>query len=212
MEHMESTHKQQIELWSKMISNTSAEGLLHRVMRHVAYNLTDMVGRPIKIKDLRVETVPINRLGATSDPEAETVGVYLLISEDLSGEAVLTLSRDDAMYVADWLIEARPGTTTKLGDLECSALAELGNLILSSFLNVVAEFTGTPIRLSPPAMMVDMLATIFEAVAMSAAATADELIIIEADFVNIESDLTIHFWVLPDPAMLTVGLNKAESK
>jgi chemotaxis protein CheC len=205
------SNQQQIELWSKIVSTTSVEGLLYRIMRHVAYNLSDMVGRPIKIKSLCIKTIPLSRLSTYArDPEAETVGIYLLISEDLSGEAVLTLSRDDAMYVTDWLLEVRPGTTTKLGELECSALAELGNLILSSFLNVIAEFTGAPLRLSPPALMVDMLATIFETIAMSAATSTDELTIIEADFVNVESDLAIHFWVLPDPAMLTVDLVKSE--
>jgi chemotaxis protein CheC len=204
-------NQQQIELWSKIVSTTSVQGLLYRIMRHVAYNLSDMVGRPIKIKSLCIKTIPLSRLGTYArDPEAETVGIYLLISEDLSGEAVLTLSRDDAMYVTDWLLEVRPGTTTKLGELECSALAELGNLILSSFLNVIAEFTGAPLRLSPPALMVDMLATIFETIAMSAATSTDELTIIEADFVNVESDLAIHFWVLPDPAMVTVDLVKSE--
>jgi chemotaxis protein CheC len=140
------------------------------------------------------------------DPEAETVGIYLLIGEDLPGEAILILPLDDAMYLADWLLEARPGTTTKLGSLECSALAEFGNLTLSSFLNAVAEFIGTPLRLSPPAVMVDMVATVFEAVAMSAAAVTDELLIIEADFVNVESDLSIQFWVLPNTAELPPDL------
>ena len=45
--------------------------------------------------------------------------------------------------------------------------------------------------------MVDMLATVFEAIAMSAGATTDELLIIETELVNIESDVSLQFWVLP---------------
>jgi chemotaxis protein CheY-P-specific phosphatase CheC len=70
----------------------------------------------------------------------------------------------------------------------------------------VAEFIGTPLRLSPPAVMVDMVATVFEAVAMSAAAVTDELLIVEADFVNVDSDLSIQFWVLPNTTELPPDL------
>ena len=58
--------------------------------------------------------------------------------------------------------------------------------------------------------MVDMVATVFEAVAMSAAAVTDELLIVEADFVNVESDLSIRFWVLPNTAELPPNLVKIE--
>ncbi len=206
------TGKQQIELWSSIIGNTLPTGMLCAAMRHTAYNLSDMLRRPVKVSSLRVETVPINQLALhTTNPEAETVGVYLLSGDDLPGQAILMLSLDDAMYMTDWLLEARPGTTTRLGDLERSALAETGNLVLSSFLNAVAEFSGRPLRLSPPAVMVDMLATILQVAVTPAAAITDEVLIIETDFLNVDSALLMRFWVLPDPAVLTANGNQTGS-
>lgn len=192
-------------LWLEVINNTAPEGVLHTAMRHTARSLTDMVDHNFDLKNLRVETMSIGQLGMQADdPETETVGVYLLMGDDLPGEAILILSVEDAMYLADWLLEQRPGTTTQLDDLECSALAEAGNQVLSSFLNALSEFTGTPLRLSPPAVMVDMLATVFESIAMSAGATTDELLIIETELVNIESDLSLQFWVLPAADMESI--------
>ncbi len=203
--------EQQIELWSTIIGNNPPEGLLRMAMQHTAYSLSDMVGRPVKIGALRTEIIPINQLVAyTDDPEAETVGIYLVIGDDLPGQAILILSLVDAMYLVDWLLEERPGTTTKLGDLERSALAETGNLVLSSFLNAIAEFTESPLRLSPPAVMIDMLASVLEVAATSVAAITDEVFIIKTNFLNIDSSLTIRFWLLPDPAILTI--NRAGSE
>jgi chemotaxis protein CheC len=197
---------QQVELWSSIIRGASAEGLLRTALRHVAYSLSDMVGRPFEVSSLRIETRPINRLETyANDPEAETVGIYLRSIDTLPGQTILILSLADAMYLADWLLELRPGTTTRLGSLEYSALAETGNLMLSSFLNAVAEFTGQPLRLSPPAVMVDMLATVFQAVAASVAEVTDDLFILETDFVNVDSSLLIRLWLLPDPAVLTLN-------
>jgi chemotaxis protein CheC len=186
-----------------LISDTSHQSALYMAMRHAAYGMSDMLGRPIKVDHVRIEKTTIDQLVMYAhNLESETVGIYLLIGDDLPGQAVLTLSLDDAMYLTDWLLEARPGTTTKLGELERSALAELGNLTLSSFLNAVAQFSGSPLRPSPPGVIVDMLATILELIATSVGTVSDELLSIQADFVNIQSSVLIQFWVLPNPAFL----------
>ena len=78
-------------------------------------------------------------------------------------EAVAQLDPDvDAMYLADWLLQARPGTTSRLGPLEYSALAETGNVVLSSFLNALAQFSNSSLQPSPPTVMVDSPAALLE--------------------------------------------------
>jgi chemotaxis protein CheC len=198
---------QQAQLWPMIIGNTSSAGMLRMAMRHVSYTLIDMVGRSFEVDNLHVETVPVDSLIIDcDDPEAETVGIYLLIDGDLSGEAILMLHPADAMYLSDWLLETRPGTTSKLDPLAYSALAEFGNVTLSSFLNSVADLTGIPLRVSPPSVVVDVLAVIFEAVARSADTTSDTLQIVKTDFVNQESSMRIQFWVVPDFAASTTPL------
>jgi len=198
--NIEEINPPQVELWSKIVADTSAESMLMAAMRQVARSLTEMTGRPIELNGLDIETIPVNRLRTLAgDPKAETVGIYLLLTDEkLSGEAILLMQPEDALCLVDWLLEARPGTTTRLGDLERSALSEFGNQTLSSFLNVLADLSGIPLRLSPPNVVVDMLAVILEAVAMAAAVMADELLIIKTDFVNNECSLKAKFWVVPD--------------
>jgi chemotaxis protein CheC len=182
-------------------------------MHHVAHNLGNMTRRSIKIDNLRIETVPINRLRACSDnPEAEAVGIYLLINGDLSGEAILILCPDQAMNLADSLLEARPGATARLNELECSALSEFGNLALSSFLNAVADLTRVPLRLSTPAIVSDTLTVIFEAVAMSALTVSDKVLIIKTDFVDWDDSLKFQFWVLPDFVSQSTGRLRCSKK
>lgn len=193
------------ELWSEIISDISPEGILYTAMRHVAHILKDMLARPIKVNSVRAEMVSISELrNYVANSETDMIGVYLCIDDNLPGQTLLTLTLDDAMYLADWLLEARPGTTTKLGPLEYSALAETGNVVLSSFLNALTHFTRVPLHLSPPVVSVDELPSLLEAAAGLVTTTINEVLIIKTDFVNVESSLLIQFWVLPDPATLSL--------
>jgi len=188
------------QLWPNVIENTSPEGMLHMAMDGVARSLSMLAGRPIALEGLSIETVPLSCLATLSDDcELEAVGIYLLLTdEELSGEAILILQPDEAMVLVDWLLEEPPGTTGQLDDLEISALAEFGNQTLSSFLNTLADTNGMTLRLSPPAVVVDKIAVIFQAVAMSAATISDELLVVKTNFVNDESLLKVKFWLVPD--------------
>ncbi len=193
----------QSELWSQIVASTAQDSLLYFAMHHTARVLSKMVNRPLKIKDITLKTRPISQIMVYDDnPEAETVGIYLRINNDLPGQAMLILSLTDAMCLADWLLELRPGTTTFLDDMKRSALAEFGNVTLSSFLNAIADLTGTVVMPFPPAVRVDMLATLIQAAITitSLGKIVDELLIVETEFVNVQSELLFHFWLLPKPA------------
>ncbi len=195
--------KQRLGLWLKLIEDEDLPGVLRLALWHVASCLSDLTYRSITLNSVQLEVIPLDELVlASSDPEAETVGIYLLIGDELPGQALFMLSLDDALYLTDWLLGAPAGVTTQLDELESSALAELGNVALAAFLNTLAEFNGNPLRLSPPAIIVDMLATILQVVATSAGALVDELLIIKADFRDEYDSIEIRFWLLPDPAIL----------
>lgn len=198
-------------LWSKLMETQDFHAVLHLAMRHVASCLSDMVNQSISFNELQLEVIPLDQLTlVASDPEAETVGIYLRLGDDLPGQALFMLSLDDALYMADWLLELRPGATTRLGPLESSALAEFGNVALAAFLNILAEFNDKPLRLSPPAVIVDMLATTLEVVTNSVVAITDKVLVIKVDFKDTHDSIEIKLWLLPDPT--TLEMEKFASK
>ena len=190
-------------VWQELIKGTRSEELLAAAMYHTAQNLSEMLGRPIDIDAPRVEKIPIHEVVShAGGPETEMVGIYLLIDGDLGGQAVLMLSTREALQLVDLLMGLPEGTTTALGELERSALAETGNLTVSGFLNAVAALTGTPARPSPPAVVVDMVGAILDAIATTVAMVSDELFIVETTFREPDRAMKVRFWVLPDPRAL----------
>jgi len=189
--------------WEKLGSNVKFLELLDAAIQNVAKGLTDMVGRPITINTTNIEALPIGQMPDwLGNPEAEMVGVYLLIEGDISGQVILIFSLAEALHLIDLLLDEPPGTTTALDDLGRSALAETGNLATSYFLNEMAKRTGTAIRPSPPAVMVDMLGAIFDVISAPVATVSDQMIIVEAEFKEPNRTLTAHFWVMPYPELV----------
>ena len=128
------------------------------------------------------------------------VGVYLQMQGELGGQAMLIMTLSSALHLADLLMEQALGTATSLGDMESSALAEAGHLMVAYFLNAMAVLTGKPLRPSPPGVMVNMLGAIVSVLATCVGEESDELMIIETVLQDAEGLVKAHFWVLPDLA------------
>ena len=190
----------QMIFWHEIVSRVSLTDLLQAAIQNSAQGLSEMVGRPITIEKPHIKTLPIGRAAAcVGGPETEMVGVYLLIDGDASGQVILMLPLGEALHLVDLLLGEPRGSTTALGNLERSALAEAGNLMTSFFLNKIALLTGSELRPSPPAVMVDMLGAIVDVIAVPLAWMSDELVLIETAFQDAERVVKAHFWVLPYP-------------
>ena len=193
---------QQTTLWSNLVSHENSENELYTAMQRAAIGLSGMVGRIVSNDAPRVDTVPVGQVVARAgDPEASMVGIYLLLEGGLNGQAILILSQTSALKVADLLMGERPGTTTRLGIVERSALAEAGNVAVSHFLNALAsrtEMQESP-RLSQPTVMEGKLHAMLDVIVAPMAAVRDDLLIIEADFQDTQNTVQGRLWILPDP-------------
>jgi len=190
---------EQLRSWHDPEVVTRLTTLVSAASENAARGLTGMVGRSITTSAPRSRVIRFDDISTyIGSPESEMVGIYLLMEGHLSGQAILILSLVSALNLADWLMETPAGTSTSLGSMERSALAEVGNLTVSYFLNAVAALTGKPLRPSPPAVMVDMLGAIINVVVTPMAATSDDMLIIETILQDTEGDVQAYFWVLPD--------------
>ena len=196
---------EQLGVWNSLINGPRAQDALRTAMWRVACGLSNMVGRTVSNGEPRIETVPLADVpGRAGGPEAEMVGIYLLIERGLRGQAIVILPLANALGLADMLMGNPPGTATYLGQIERSALAEVGNMTLSYFLNAVAAHAGHVdelLRPSPPAVMVDMLGAILNVVVTPVAVVRDDLVIIETELNDARNTMQARFWVLPDPTI-----------
>ncbi|HDQ71429.1 MAG TPA: hypothetical protein ENN19_04950 [Chloroflexi bacterium] len=187
--------------WYNVGSVSRVEIMVSAALLNAARGLSNLLERDITTGTVQARVVHLGEISSgVGHPEDETVGIYLKMHGDLGGQALLILSLEDALNLADILMEQEPGDSSTLEEMAQSALAETGHLMVAYFLNAMAVLTGEALRPSPPAIIVDMLGSILTVIAASVGERRDDLMIIETILQDTQGLFKLRFWVLPDLA------------
>lgn len=183
-----------------LLIKIAKEGILN-----ASRGFAGMLGKELVVKESSVKLVKLlditKMLGG---PEDETVAIYLKTEGSIAGQMMLAIPFEKALGLVDMIMGDPVGTTTGLGHMEKSALQELGNITGTYFLNYVADNTGSSVRPSPPAVIVDMCGAIIDVLIATAGLENEEVLMFEADFLQGELAIEIQFWIIPDQKTLLV--------
>ena len=178
-----------------LLTKISKEGI-----ENASKGFAGMLGKELQVKSSTAKLVKLLDISKMlGGPEDETVAIYLKTEGGIAGQMMLVMPFEKAMGLVDMIMGEPVGTTTSMGKMEKSALQELGNITGTYFLNYVSDNTGSSVRPTPPAVMVDMCAAILDIVIATAGIENEEVLMFNADFVQGELSTEIQFWVIPDP-------------
>ncbi len=177
--------------------------LAERGTERAAASLSEMVGQRVVLRLLEIREVPLPRaFEVIGTPEAVVVAVYVGFEGDLRGHVALIFDLMEARRLVDMLTGEEPGTTSELGEIGLSALAEVGNLTGSMFVNTLADALGMTVHVIPPAVAQDMAAAIISTIAAEVGQVSDVLIAIRTEFSIANRAVNGEFLVIPDPQSL----------
>lgn len=161
--------------------------------------------------DMSVPQVGIVSLGEFSQmaggPEAPAVGVYMPVTGDAPGHVAFLLSEESACHLTDELLGRELGTTADLGEIERSALTEVGNIMASSYLVAICEMTGLNLYSSPPALAVDMTAAILSTIAVAFASLEDQALTVTTQMQEGGGKVDGFFIFIPESGSLSAILH-----
>jgi chemotaxis protein CheC len=127
--------------------------------------LSSMLGRPVNLQVPRALALELaDAVDAVGSPEDEATAVVLGVFGDLDATMVLLFQPDSAATIASML-----GVDPSDREMCLSALAEVGNILGSSYVGAMGEMAGLSLEPQPPVAVADMLGAI---VATALAATA----------------------------------------
>ena len=169
--------------------------------------MSEMVGQEITISSFSARTIEIrNASNLVGGPEAMAAAVYLSVSGPATGHMVLVYDPKTAFELIDMLVGEPQGATTSLGEFEASALAEMGNIVGSFFLNALSDATGLDLRISPPSVLMDMAGSILDSIMAEIMIETDEAVVVEALFGTSSHEINGTFLAIPTAELQRVLL------
>ena len=113
------------------------------------------------------------------------------------------LSKSAAAHLANKLMGGMLGITTdnavdhELGEMECSAIMEVGNIITGAYLNALSGLTNLRMQPSVPHIGIDMAGALLSVPAIEFGVFGDNILLIQTKFSD-DIELDGFFLLIPD--------------
>lgn len=179
-------------------------GLVNKSVANAVSGLSQMLSREIKANALKSGHIQLQNVASLlGGPDALIIGIYLNFEGSASGHLVLAYHPKAALELIDILMGMPLGSTLELGEMEESALREMGNIMGTFFLNTIADDNGLSLCPTPPSIKIDRACEILNAAMSGMSRKTDEvLMIVDAEFGTKDQKIDGTFLVIPSPDLM----------
>jgi len=123
---------------------------------HSATTLSQMLNTNIGMSVPKIDIIDISKVGEFLTDELTTMVVFELQGEiPHGGFLILHFPRDSARRTAA-ILQGIPEQDQPFSEMDQSAILEVGNIMVSSFLSAASDLIGLSLLPSPPVLIVDM--------------------------------------------------------
>jgi len=161
-------------------------GKLEQINREAADNtsaaLSKLIGRSVGVAISRANIKKVESLSPLIGIKDMVAGIYLPVTGDIHGAALLIFPKEAAFILSDLLIKRPHGTTRKLTPLDESALKEVGNIISGNYLTVLSNTLQIKVVEHLPNFSFDMFGAIVSQIITKFTEKAENALVIEIEF------------------------------
>ena len=141
-------------------------------------------------------------------PEAVTAGVLVVMGGQMSGVMLSVQQLEFINLVLDAMLGVQISDYGELDEMHQSTLIEVGNILISTFINALSGLSGIAVNLTVPAFAVDMQGAILAVPMAMYGGTSDYLMTIGGNFVCGGKQVPCHLLLSPDVRSLNFLLAK----
>ena len=176
---------------------------------NAASALSTMLDREIRITLPEVRIMGYNEaIEWIGGPEAITAGVMVRIGGQMTGVMLATQSLEFINLVLDSMLSEHIDDYSQLGEIELSALVEIGNIMISTFINALTGLADISLELTVPSITVDMQGAILAVPMAEYGGQTDYLMTIGGNFVCDGKEVPCRLLLSPDIRSLYFLLRK----
>lgn len=176
---------------------------------NAATSLSDLIGKLVRIRQPEVRIMEYNEaIEWIGGPEPITAGVLVGMSGQISGIMLSVQQLDFVNLVLESMMHETIEDYAHLGEIERSALTEVGNIMISTFINALSSLTDLEINLTVPAFTVDMQGAIMTVPMAEYGGQSNYIMTIGGNFVCNGKEIPCRLLLSPDIRSLNFLLRR----
>jgi chemotaxis protein CheC len=155
--------------------------------------LGSMLGKSVDISVPTAAALPLaEAVAIAGEPDELRYGVVVPIIGDFEAIVVLLFPDIDAQKLCG-IYGIEPSTPDGY-----SMLGEVGNILGTNYINVLAQMVGMELEPEPPQVVEDMLGSILSSVLIGRGEDIEEALILDSDLLVEEEECSLSFLLLPN--------------
>jgi len=176
---------------------------------HAATALSKLLQKEVRITIPEISILSyeetVDRIGHMEELVAATL---VQMKNEVEGLMLFIFKMDLANAVLGKLLERHYQSFEELDEMDFSALEEIGNIVICSYVNAFTQLVGVEIDLSVPSSTINMLGGILTVPIAEYGYETDKLMYINAEFIMDGEKLSDGLLMLPDIKSLNSILEK----
>ncbi|MCM1126700.1 MAG: chemotaxis protein CheC [Lachnospiraceae bacterium] len=151
--------------------------------------LAQMIDCKVDMSVPQVRLLEFSELGEIVGGEDKImVSIFLQVEGDIDGSIMFMLSKSAAAHLVNKLmcgmlgIDEQKADAHEFGEMECSAIKEVGNIITGAYLNALSGLTNMKIFPSIPQLGIDMAGALLSVPAIEFGVLGDKILLIQTQF------------------------------
>lgn len=175
---------------------------------NAATSLAKMLDRQIDMKTPAVRIMDISDVDkAMGGPETPMVAILVEVLGDIHGIMMFVVGQQFTAGLLHTLLGDESVDCMNLTEMQSSALAEIGNIMIGSYVSAIAALANLNIGVSVPAVTADMIGSLLTVPAAEMGAVSDKIIFVEDDFKGSNGTITANMMLIPSLDSLDTLMN-----
>jgi chemotaxis protein CheC len=169
---------------------------------HAATTLSQMLGSTIEMSVPAIRVVDLARLGEYMGEESAAMVAFELQGDIPHGGYILFyITRESAVRMTNTML-GLTGINRPLSEMDESALLEVGNIMVSAFLDATAELLGFVMLPSPPSLTIDMAHAAMQSLIAQMQEETNEVLLFSTELVCEEYKVDSDIIMMPERSTL----------
>lgn len=169
---------------------------------HAATTLSQMLGSTVEMSVPAIRAIDLSELGNYMGEEPAALVAFELQGEiPHGGYVVFYISRESAVRLTNTMLGLTE-MNRPLNEMDESALLEVGNIMVSAFLDATAELLGFVMLPSPPALTIDMAHAAMSSLIAQMGEEVDEVLLFSTELVCAEHKIDSDIIMMPESSTL----------